>query len=110
MTKVRLTEELILKAKQVFDAKSTILAGEGLTRGELRRLVNAKRLKKRLVQVGQQYRCYYMRPGTHQKLKDMARERKQKEAMIKEAMPPEAKKPNLFMRIWLFIKKVLRKA
>ena len=104
MTKVRLTDELIRKAKQVFDMNPTILAGQGLTRGELRRLVNAKRLKKRLVLVGQQYRCYYMRPGTYQALKD--KKRIKRKLTMK---PTEEKKLGLFARIWLSIKKFFKR-
>lgn len=110
MTKIRLTGELIHKAKMVFDKNTTVLTGEGLTRGELRRLVNAKRLKRRLVLVGNQYRCYYMRPGTCISLKELDKQKRQREEKVKQELktkPRQAKKLGLFVRIWLFIKKLL---
>jgi len=96
--KKKITNELISKANAIFNKRSMILTGEGLTRTELRLLERRGRVKKSYRKYGDgTLRCVWMRPSTHEKLKVAEKKRRELE---------EAKeiKVNIFRRFWIFIK------
>lgn len=115
--KKKITNELISRANAIFNKRSMILTGEGLTRTELKLLERRGRLKKSYRKYGDgSLRCVWMRPSTHEKLKvaEKARKKREEEERIKkEELDTTIKKIlstvtglNLFKRIWRFIKKL----
>ena len=83
--KKRVTDELIARANAIFDRKNMILTGEGLTRGELRRLEHIGRIKKSYRSYGSgTLRCVWMRPATLERLKAIEKEKKRKEKELEK--------------------------
>ena len=110
--KKKITNELIIRANAIFNKKSMILTGDGLSRRELKLLERRGRVKKSYRSYGSgTLRCVWMRPSTHEELKEVERLKKKKareeEKALKQVMEHrlETKKLSIFRRFWRFIKK-----
>jgi len=78
--KKKITDELIARSNAIFNRRNMILTGEGLTRTELKLLERRGRIKKSYRKYGVgTLRCVWMRPSTHEKLKEIEREKKRRE-------------------------------
>ena len=71
LLKMKITDELMSKCNAVFNRRSVILTGEGLTRTELRFLERRGRIKRSYRQYGSTMRCIWMRPSPYDKMKDV---------------------------------------